>query len=490
MKLDLLKNTNFGERVAEDDDNLIAYFVETSIWKQLQSGKIDVIYGAKGSGKSALYKYLLSKNEDFNKQNIRLIPAENLKGATVFKQVIGQSNLNEDTFSHLWFIYILTLVGMEMRKLDKQTSEVKKFVNKLEDEDLLEGKNLRSILVGVRDYVISILKNGKEMENSFSIDSATGMPILTNKIILCEPIPELRKLGAISVYELLEMADEALKSIKQTFWITFDRLDVAFSENSDLEVVALKTLFGVYNDIKNSTNIKLKIFIRDDIWKRITDNGIREGSHITKQLTIKWSEQDFLFLLVSRIVENESICNYLKVVKNDVLKDIEKQKEVFYKIYPKKVEVGNNPDTFNWMTGRVKDGLGLAMPRELIHLLNESKVNQISSLEIGGKEDSYDSIISRSALKEALKVVSKVRLEQTIYQEYPDLKKYIKDLEERKTEQRIETLSEIYNLSKAETQEIANKLVGIGFFVEKEKNKIYWVPFLYRGGLNMIQGKE
>lgn len=77
------------------------------------------------------------------------------------------------------------------------------------------------------------------------------------------------------------------------------------------------------------------------------------------------------------------------------------------------------------MLGRVEDGLGISAPRELIHLLNESKEQQIQLLETGTKEDSYDELISRAALIQALHVVSKVRLEQTIYQEYPDLKQYI-----------------------------------------------------------------
>lgn len=40
------------------------------------------------------------------------------------------------------------------------------------------------------------------------------------------------------------------------------------------------------------------------------------------------------------------------------------------------------------------------------------------------------------------------------------------------------------------TKVIANKLVNIGFFKEKEKNNLYWVPFIYRDALNMSQGRK
>jgi hypothetical protein len=51
-KQEVLANTDFGHRVAEDEiDALAGYFVETDNWKRLIAGDIDVVYGPKGSGK-------------------------------------------------------------------------------------------------------------------------------------------------------------------------------------------------------------------------------------------------------------------------------------------------------------------------------------------------------------------------------------------------------------------------------------------------------
>lgn len=488
-KLELLKKLDFGERVAEDDTNLVNYFVETNIWRQLEQDKVDVIYGAKGSGKSALYKYLLTKKDSLLTSNKLLISAENIKGVPVFKQVLSNNNLNEDDFKQLWFLYILTLLGSRLNDLDKKTSESKAFIKKLEDEKLLCSGPLKNLLNNVRTYIQKHFLNPESVEHSVSFDES-GTPTFSRKISFTEPSPELKSLGCISAYDLLEMANDALESLSLDSWITFDRLDVAFDDNTDLEAIALRSLFKVYNDIKSASHIKLKIFIRDDIWKRITEDGIREGSHITKQTTIRWNEQDFLFLLVSRIVDNESLCSYFDINKNDILRDKEKQNSLFYNIFPEQVKSGNNPKTFKWMLSRVEDGLGISAPRELIHLLNESKEQQIQLLETGTKEDSYDGLISRAALIQALREVSKVRLEQTIYQEYPDLKHYIELLEEEKTEQDIKSLSKIFNENINNTKIISNKLVSIGFFKEKEKNNLYWVPFLYRDALNMSQGKK
>lgn len=55
-KLELLQTVKFGERIAEEElEYLQKYFVQTEDWRRLYSGEVDVIYGSKGSGKSALY---------------------------------------------------------------------------------------------------------------------------------------------------------------------------------------------------------------------------------------------------------------------------------------------------------------------------------------------------------------------------------------------------------------------------------------------------
>ena len=61
-KFELLKSISFGERVAEDEINELAkYFVETDQWGRMVKGEIDVVRGAKGAGKSAIYSLLITQ---------------------------------------------------------------------------------------------------------------------------------------------------------------------------------------------------------------------------------------------------------------------------------------------------------------------------------------------------------------------------------------------------------------------------------------------
>lgn len=154
------------------------------------------------------------------------------------------------------------------------------------------------------------------------------------------------------------------------------------------------------------------------------------------------------------------------------------------------MDVGNNPKTFGWILGRVKDGTGSIAPREVIHLLTAARDAQLSMLELGMDPPPAGEIWSRQALREAMLPVSQARLEQTIYAEYPDLKKAIVGLNGEKTGQALYSLSRIWGVSKEEARVTADALVEIGFFERRGIKSFpeYWVPFLYRSGLDMVQG--
>lgn len=292
--------------------------------------------------------------------------------------------------------------------------------------------------------------------------------------------------------DFLANADQALRSSGYNLWVLFDRLDVAFNDTPDLERNALRALFRTYNDLKGLDNIKLKIFVRDDIWNRITLGGFAEASQITKTTTIEWSYESLVNLFVRRLLNNKSAVEILDVDRDKVVDDFPAQLEILARIFPDKVETGNNPDTFRWMTNRIQDGLEKPAPRELIHLSEMIRQKQVGRIEMGEPEPFGEQLFDRAVFKPALEEVSKVRYGQTFKAENPSLIDYTDKLKGQKAEQTIETLATIWGRQTVDCEEIVDRLVKTGFFEKRNaKGEVtYWVPFLYRDALDLVQGKE
>jgi hypothetical protein len=190
-------------------------------------------------------------------------------------------------------------------------------------------------------------------------------------------------------------------------------------------------------------------------------------------------------------MHNEVLRNYYGVEAAKVLSSAQEQENLFYRIFPQQVDPGaRKSTTFDWMLSRTADGTKQTAPRELIHLLSAARDEQLKLLEMGAPEPPEMTLISREALKAALPIVSKVRYDQTLCAEHATLKPLMAKLEGEKTQQTVATLAGIWDTDGATALTNAEKLSEIGFFEKRgtKEEPIFWVPFLYRDALHMVQG--
>jgi len=488
----ILRSTTFGQRVAEDEIDLLStYFVETDHWQRLYRGDIDVIYGPKGSGKSALYSLLLSKSTELFDRNILLVAGENPRGATAFRDLATDPPASEREFVGLWKLFIASLLHSILVEYGIKNEPTKELQEALAREGLIKGSlTLAGILRAVVDYARRALRP-QALEGGVEIDPISQLPKgFTGKIVFSEPgataDPELK-----SVDRLLDLANAALSQAGYYVWILLDRLDVAFAEDAELENNALRALFRVYLDLLALSKVKLKIFLRTDIWTRITESGFREASHITRHVTISWNRSSLLNLIVRRVLHNDAIRNAYLVANEVSRQSVEVQEKFLYRLCPDQVDVGpNKPNTVDWLLTRTRDGTKAPAPRELIHFLNSLREVQVKRFEVGELEPEGELLFARPAFKEALPEVSKVRLEQTLYAEHPAEKEWIEKLRTAKTLHTPETLGTIWGITAEQATQRANELATIGFFETRgtRQSPEYWVPFLYRDALDLVQG--
>jgi hypothetical protein len=419
------------------------------------------------------------------------IAGENPRGTPAFRDLAADPPTTEEQFRSLWKLYFLTLLANYLRHhLDTthtSNAVAMEVIDVLVKNDLL-APNLS--LIGRLNAALDYIRNRLPAFEASYTDPGTGA-VMSGKITLNEPTTEQRDKGFISADDLLENLNKALQQTAITVWLVLDRLDVAFVEAEELEKNALRSLFRVYLDMNVYSHIFIKIFLRDDIWRRISADGFREASHITRSLTLSWNHQSLLNLIVRRLAHNESVCSFYGMKKEDVLSNADLQKEFFYRVFPEKIDIGpKQPSTLDWMLSRVVDGSKRYAPREMIHLLSVARDEQLKSYEVGDAEPAGEAVFDRSAIRAALPEVSKTRYEQTLCAENPQLKPYLDKMAGEKTQQTLNTLTKLWRCSAETTYAIAEKLVEAGFFEKRgtKDSPSYWVPFLYRPALSLVQG--
>jgi len=350
---------------------------------------------------------------------------------------------------------------------------------------------LASLLRGIRTYVRGAL-NPQAVEGGVELDPVSQLPKgFKGKIIFAEPGATGADGDFRSVDRLLELANHALGLSGRTVWILLDRLDVAFADDVNLEANALRALFRVYLDLSAFPSIRLKIFLRTDIWTRITSEGFREASHITRHITISWNRNSLLNLVVRRAIYNESVKEAYGVTDEFPKQPVDEQERFFYGLCPDQVDVGpNKSTTLDWLLSRTRDGTQVNAPRELIHFLNCLRECQIKRQEHGEPEPDGQQLFVRGSFKDALPEVSKVRLEQTLYAEHPERRAVLEELRGTKTLHTPETLAAVWGISVEKASELASELTAIGFFEVRgsRQSPSFWIPFIYRDALDLVQG--
>jgi hypothetical protein len=496
-KRKLIQSLTFGSDVAEHEiQELSKYFVETDQWAKLFEGRVDVVYGPKGSGKSAIYYLLLDKENDLFEREVLLATAENPRSDPAFAEIKADFPPSEEEFVGLWKLYLCSVAALRARDKGIHNENLSDVLILLADLGLIERElSLNTIIKAVSEYA-SRLFRPKSIEGAISLDPLSGLPNgFSTKISFGEPSTEARRNGVRPVRELLQKVDAAYQQSGFTVWLLLDRLDVAFAANSEVETRALRALFKTYNDMAALGNVKLKIFMRSDIWDRITEGGFREATHAAsphRSEFLKWDINLLFNVLMKRLLGNKALCEHYGVDPDKTVGSLALQEELFDRIFPDKIDTGNNPKTFGWIYGRLRDGQGQVTPRELIQFMSSLRDVQLKKLERGVAEPSGDLLFERPSFKEALPSVSEIRLQRTIYAEYPQHKANIESLRSRKSRQSIETLARLWNETARDAEIIALKLHKIGV-LEKFEWKgfaLYRVPFLYRPALQIVQGSE
>ncbi len=492
----ILKEVDMGADVAELDNLLETTKIETSVFSDLLSDRVDLIPGTKGSGKSALYRIFVEFLPDILLAHKKVVIAHGVShhGDSVFHAFKDQfEKLSEDDFVDFWCIYFISLAHEQFLKNEAYSEYLKDCKEEMDIfrkncetahiPEITGKKSLKEIL----GWCLNALKDVVKPKMTYKPDTNEfQLSMFNDEIEKKEDLEEHSNVLPMYVDDIKNSLEKILAKSKLNIWLMIDRLDEIFPRRSDLEKKALRGLLRTSRFFASS-QIRIKLFIRDDMFNNIvkTNEGFTALTHVTsrKSDTLRWEEKQIRDLILKRLLSCELLKVYLKIDDLKFEASAVYREEIFYKIFPDTVFKGERQsNSLRWIYSHCQDGNGVVTPRDIIYLITKAKQKQ-QDMFMANPEGNSNFIIDSQAILYGHEELSVQKRTTFLEAEFPHLWEYIEKLIGGKTEYTEVAIKKIFG---GNWEKIVNDLLSIGV-LSKNKN-IYKIPFLYRKSLEAVQG--
>src|SRR5580658_5384871 len=110
-------------------------------------------------------------------------------------------------------------------------------------------------------------------------------------------------------------SNAVMDEVDLTVWVVLDRLDEAFQGFPDVEIPALRALLRTYLDLLAYPRIRLKLFVRNDLFRKVIQGGFVNLTHVnSRKIEIVWEEEDLLNLLSRRVRDSREFVREANLV--------------------------------------------------------------------------------------------------------------------------------------------------------------------------------
>lgn len=472
---EILKHLDFGSDVAENDIGLTDYFIETTDFSTIISGKVDLIRGHKGIGKSAIYKTLLCGK--YTPPDTIIVSASDATSSEIFRATQTEAN-TEDQIRLLWTAYLSSIIANNVCSQITESSEnrdqLKQIKEFLKTFNLSKDKSSGSLLDTIRRTKSFGFGLGTSLDGAPSLNFNVDFDQQQNRI----PVSEQDFL------DLINLCVDVLRNAKKTMWVLIDRLDELFKKNSSNEILSLRALLRSHLKIcaikQGQMEVRSKIFIRTDIYDNITrKEGFTNITHL-RDLNIRWSIKSILALVCKRVVTNNEVVrklNEFKVNHTD-------PSGVWNILVPQKIQAEPSEA---WLARATGDSSSAFNPRNYITLLSLALKKDIELLRTNPFGVTRDSVLSVESITSSYGELSRKRLDDTILAEFPDVRPYIDKLRGGYASfQSLEQLGDALGIlnNATELEQVVKRLIEIGI-LQQITSSTFSIAFLYRPALKV-----
>lgn len=296
---------DFGSAEAKDDQLLTSCPVPTSAMSAILDGAKDIVLGYRGTGKSATVRLLSEKKLIFK------LPEGWNSHLVVLDEELDYKTIREHLYKRatddrsralvsrvVWEILIIYRALQSIRELTGDSDPtIREFIK---DIDVLLGVSTR------RPSLIEIILSHKKR---VGVKLDTNLPNIIDLYAGLEPnssiaLPEENTILKLADYK--KYLNSFLQKSQITLFVLFDRLDdFVVQEDYATQKTLLHGLLATQVNYREKyPNIKIKAFLRTDLFQRIDLNEFGPDKILARSVELKWSPSEIKHFLGKRIAHN------------------------------------------------------------------------------------------------------------------------------------------------------------------------------------------
>lgn len=466
----ILHELHFEAARAQDlqADSIPTIFQRTEDFPKFLSNRTWLIRGAKGTGKSILFRLFVEKpnqakelaNVEVDLTNCQFIAAHGetrLENSILSSENLAsyEKSVGEDKWAIFWLNYALLQMCVNYPEL--------------------------SSIPSLGDEIV-------RLSTESHLTQVSIIMWLVQRTQLPQAIPQAS--------DELRSIDRWLNENNKSVWLLYDELDAGFGFGTDSYARrrrAIEALLAWW--LESGASLKRiipKIFLREDIWNQL--NFVNKGHYTGKSLRLSWDEADLWRLVLRQVLQSSS--NFSRTLERELgvtvdrLETLElgQLRRCLYPLWGERMGRGKKAFTYNWIRTRIADSNENCFPRSLILLLEASVRNEKGF----STEYSPDIVLRPKSLIDAFPYVSEQRVDE-VRNEYPELETPLDRLRGERSPIDENRLAEIWNVhDEVELFTLIKEMVEAGILKERSRPKdppprIYATAELYLYGLEMIR---
>lgn len=451
------------EIVAENIPNI---FHRTEDFPKFLSNKSWLIRGAKGTGKSLLFRLFVEQpnkakelaHSEVNLSNVHFLAAHGqprLKGPILESGDLAsyEQQVGENSWSIFWLNYALL-----------------QLCHALPDTRFLE----------LDEQLIALSAQ----------DNPPHSPIVSWLVDRTKS-PQAGSQAA----DELRAIDRWLQENNQGVWLLYDELDAGFGSSQKDYIrrrQALEALLAWW--LESGTSLRCivpKIFLREDIWNQL--NFTNKGHYTGRSLQLRWDEADLWRLVLRQALTTSATLRRFLEQKLGVTVErlnaieLEQLRTSLSPLWGERMGRTKKAYTCNWIRTRIADGQKNCFPRSLVLLLQEA----VKREKDFSTEYSPEIVLRPKALIDAFPYVSEQRVDE-VRNEYPELKESLDRLQNERSPIDANRLAEIWKVEDSKLADLIRDMIEAGILTERSRPndpppRVYAVVELYLYGLNMVR---